>query len=153
VYPKSLIPNIRLVLGYGELLNPKLAGFSLLGSGFHACAVTPIKHNGTMALPANLQLTIPTSTQRDITDSLIADRVNWSGRLDESGFLGRIWDLSTMPSTDGRFLDADGDNAFLGARGYAFARPQKPAPVADLRSARVQVRRQRASSGGGATVG
>jgi hypothetical protein len=42
-------------------------------------------------------------------DTLAADRVNWAGRLDESKFLGRIWDLSELPSTDYRFKDAAGD--------------------------------------------
>lgn len=53
--------------------------------------------------------TISEITRRDITDSLITDRVNWSGRLDEPGFLGRVWKLSEMASYDGRFRDAAGD--------------------------------------------
>ncbi len=35
--------------------------------------------------------------------------MQWSGRLDDRTFLGRIWDLSSLPSTDRRFPDADGD--------------------------------------------
>jgi hypothetical protein len=53
--------------------------------------------------------TISRKTRRDIMDSLIADRVNWAGRLEEPQFLGRLWDLSTMRSTDSCFKDADGD--------------------------------------------
>jgi hypothetical protein len=53
--------------------------------------------------------TISRSTRRDITDSLVADRVNWAGRLEEPGFLGRIWDLADLRSTDSRFADAEAD--------------------------------------------
>ena len=35
--------------------------------------------------------------------------MNWHGRLDETVFLNRLIDLSTLPSTDGRFDDARGD--------------------------------------------
>lgn len=48
-------------------------------------------------------------TRRDILDFLSAEGVSWSGRLDEVGFLERLWDLSELPSTDGRFKDAAGD--------------------------------------------
>ncbi len=62
-----------------------------------------------MASRVKKKQTISEVTRRDITDSLIADRVNWEGRLDEPGFLGRVWNLSEMRSTDGRFRDAAGD--------------------------------------------
>jgi hypothetical protein len=42
-------------------------------------------------------------------DSLVADRVNWTGRLEEPAFLGRIWDLTEIRSTDSRYSDAAGD--------------------------------------------
>ncbi len=45
-------------------------------------------------------------TRRDILDYLIASNTTFSGKLDELEFLGRIWDLSSMPSTDSRFHDA-----------------------------------------------
>jgi hypothetical protein len=48
-------------------------------------------------------------TRRDIIDSLIAENVNWNGRLQEPEFLARIFDLQSLPSTDGRFTDAAGD--------------------------------------------
>jgi hypothetical protein len=48
-------------------------------------------------------------TRRDILDFLAAEGISWSGRLDEVGFLGRLWNLTEMPSTDGRFSDAAGD--------------------------------------------
>lgn len=53
--------------------------------------------------------TISRETRRDIMDSLIAEQVNWAGRLEEPGFLGRIWDLTELPSKDHRFKDAAGD--------------------------------------------
>lgn len=53
--------------------------------------------------------TISEITRRDITDGLIAEQVNWAGRLDESGFVGRVWDLSEIRSTDHRYKDAAGD--------------------------------------------
>jgi hypothetical protein len=48
-------------------------------------------------------------TRRNFIDSLAAERVSWSGRLDETQFLGRMFDLSKLPSYDGRFADAAGD--------------------------------------------
>lgn len=48
-------------------------------------------------------------TRRDIIDSMVAEKVNWCGRLEESEFLSRLFDLQSLPSTDGRFKDAAGD--------------------------------------------
>lgn len=48
-------------------------------------------------------------TRRDIVDSLVAEKVNWSGRLEESEFLSRIFELQNLPSFDPRFEDAAGD--------------------------------------------
>lgn len=48
-------------------------------------------------------------TRRDIIDSLVAEKVNWSGRLEEPEFLARIFELQSMPSFDDRFKDAAGD--------------------------------------------
>jgi len=48
-------------------------------------------------------------TRRDIIDSMVADKVNWCGRLEESEFLARLFDLQSLPSTDGRFNNAEGD--------------------------------------------
>lgn len=53
--------------------------------------------------------TISEVTRRDIFDAIIVEDISWSGRMDEPAFLGRIWDLGSMPSTDGRFRSADGD--------------------------------------------
>lgn len=48
-------------------------------------------------------------TRRDIVDSIIVEQINWSGRLEEPEFLARIFDLNSLPSTDGRFKNASGD--------------------------------------------
>lgn len=48
-------------------------------------------------------------TRRDLIDAIVVEGINWAGRLEESEFLARLYDLSTIPSTDGRFEDAAGD--------------------------------------------
>ena len=48
-------------------------------------------------------------TRRDIIDSMVAEKVNWCGRLEEPEFLSRLFDLQSLPSTDGRFDNAAGD--------------------------------------------
>ena len=52
---------------------------------------------------------ISSVTRRDIIDALGAENVAWNGRLEESEFLSRLFDLASLPSTDGRFKDAAGD--------------------------------------------
>jgi hypothetical protein len=48
-------------------------------------------------------------TRRNIIDTLIVEKVNWSGRLDEVEFLGRLYDLNSMRTHDHRFSSAAGD--------------------------------------------
>jgi hypothetical protein len=48
-------------------------------------------------------------TRRKIFDSIALERISWSGRLEEPDFLGRIYDLGAMKSTDTRFKDAARD--------------------------------------------
>ena len=48
-------------------------------------------------------------TRRDILDLIFLEGINLYGRLEETEFLSRIWDLNLMPSTDSRFKDALGD--------------------------------------------
>lgn len=48
-------------------------------------------------------------TRRSIIDYLLLRRYPFHGRLDLISFLKRIWDLSTMPSTNDRFENAEGD--------------------------------------------
>jgi hypothetical protein len=45
-------------------------------------------------------------TRRDIIDYLILQKHPFCGRLELTEFLGRIWDLTSMPSTDFRFQNA-----------------------------------------------
>lgn len=40
---------------------------------------------------------------------MVADKVNWCGRLEEPEFLARLFDLQSLPSTDGRYDNAVGD--------------------------------------------
>ena len=42
-------------------------------------------------------------TRREILDYFITSKITFSGKLEELEFLGRIWNLSDMPSWDGRF--------------------------------------------------
>jgi hypothetical protein len=48
-------------------------------------------------------------TRRDIADAIMVEKINWAGRLEEQEFLARLFDLSSLPSTDGRFGNAAGD--------------------------------------------
>jgi hypothetical protein len=48
-------------------------------------------------------------TRRDIIDRLIVEKVTWWGDMEEVQFLGRLYDLQSLPSTDSRFRDAAGD--------------------------------------------
>lgn len=48
-------------------------------------------------------------TRREILDRIILVERPFHGDLDLMSFLKRIWDLSSMPSTDRRFVDAEGD--------------------------------------------
>ena len=50
-------------------------------------------------------------TRRDIVDSMFSEKINWCGRLDETEFLSRLYDLQALPSADARF------KAFNGAIG------------------------------------
>lgn len=48
-------------------------------------------------------------TRSLIVDSLVLSEREFHGRLDLMSFLKRIWDLSSMPSKDYRFQNAEGD--------------------------------------------
>jgi len=48
-------------------------------------------------------------TRRDLLDSIAVEKVSWCGRLDETAFLSRLFDLQKLPSTDPRYKDAAGD--------------------------------------------
>lgn len=47
--------------------------------------------------------------RQNIFDGLLIDKVDWSGALNDVDFLARIFDLSSLPSTDNRYSDAAGD--------------------------------------------
>jgi len=47
--------------------------------------------------------------RREIFDGLRLEKIAWYGLMDEVEFLGRIFNLSEMPSGDSRFADAAGD--------------------------------------------
>ena len=48
-------------------------------------------------------------TRRAVIDYLTASNISWSGRLEETEFLARLYDLANMRSTNGRFSNAAGD--------------------------------------------
>ena len=48
-------------------------------------------------------------TRRRLIEGLGQRRTAWSGVLDEAEFLGRLYDLDALPSTDSRFSSARGD--------------------------------------------
>ncbi len=52
--------------------------------------------------------TISELTRRDIFDFIRAN-ITWSGRLSEAEFLGRLYDLESLPSGDRRFSSLSGD--------------------------------------------
>ena len=58
------------------------------------------------SVPTN---TVTEITRRDIRRALIREEVWWSGDLEETEFLSRLYDLGSLPSHDQRFADAAGD--------------------------------------------
>ena len=54
-------------------------------------------------------LAISEITRRKIIDSLVLNQTKWQGRLNDVEFLSRIYDLSSMPSTDYRYQGAYAD--------------------------------------------
>jgi hypothetical protein len=48
-------------------------------------------------------------TRRDLIHAITVEKINWSGRMEESEFLSRLYNLSSLPSDDARFSDAAGD--------------------------------------------
>jgi AbiJ N-terminal domain 3/Abortive infection C-terminus len=49
------------------------------------------------------------ATRRNIIDGLKLEGLHWAGELDDVEFLGRIFDLKSLPSTDSRYPDATSD--------------------------------------------
>lgn len=52
---------------------------------------------------------ISLSIRQNIFDGIKIEKIDWAGSLEETEFLARIFDLQKMPSTDGRFQNADLD--------------------------------------------
>ncbi|MBA0883935.1 abortive infection family protein [Flavobacterium undicola] len=48
-------------------------------------------------------------TRRNIFDYIQVEKFWWSGRLEETDFLSRMYDLEKLPSSDSRFINAIGD--------------------------------------------
>lgn len=48
-------------------------------------------------------------TRRDIVDAIQLEKIFWWGRMEETTFLSRLYDLQKLPSTDSRFSNAEGD--------------------------------------------
>jgi hypothetical protein len=53
-----------------------------------------------------MEYSISEVTRRAIIDHLTISGLRWSGRLQEDEFLGRLYDLISMPSTDRRVWNA-----------------------------------------------
>jgi hypothetical protein len=51
---------------------------------------------------------IELSTRRNILDAFIVTRISWYGNWEQGNFLGRLFDLSKLP-TDSRYKTADED--------------------------------------------
>jgi AbiJ-like protein/TIR domain-containing protein len=65
--------------------------------------------NDRIELDPALQPDLSEVSMRNIIDHMILMDPPFYGRLDLVEFLSRIWDLSSLPSTDGRFKTATGD--------------------------------------------
>lgn len=71
----------------------------------HASTYSFLAKNIKMAAKNKIEL----STRRNILDGFIVTRISWYGNLEQSNFLGRLFDLSKLPSTDRRYKTADED--------------------------------------------
>jgi hypothetical protein len=49
---------------------------------------------------------ISEAIRRDLIDSLLLEKIQWAGRLEEPDFLARIFDVNSLPSKDHRFSNA-----------------------------------------------
>jgi hypothetical protein len=55
------------------------------------------------------QRSISELTRRNMRDAIVVGNVHWWGRLSETDFLSRLYDLDSLPSHDHRFQTAAGD--------------------------------------------
>jgi hypothetical protein len=52
---------------------------------------------------------IQLATRRNILDGFLITRISWNGNLEQPSFLGRLYNLSKLPSLDYRYKTADED--------------------------------------------
>jgi len=52
---------------------------------------------------------IDTVTRQNILDSYIVTKISWCGNMEQTNFLGRLFDLSKLPSNDSRYHTAEED--------------------------------------------
>jgi hypothetical protein len=55
------------------------------------------------------ETSLPRQTRLNILDGLRLEAAAWNGTLDDVEFLSRLYDLTSLPSSDSRFKDAAGD--------------------------------------------
>ncbi len=48
-------------------------------------------------------------TRKDIIDAISLEKISWWGRMEETAFLSRLYDLQKLPSTDSRYSNAEND--------------------------------------------
>jgi len=63
----------------------------------------------TKAIEKQAKPVISQELRQDIFDFLKIEKIHWSGSLDEADFLGRLYNLSELESSDDRFPDARND--------------------------------------------
>ena len=81
------------------------------GFKFENSRITPISAAAEKVTAEPVARTISEITRRNIFDALRLDNVQWAGRLSETEFLARLYNLDSIPSTDHRFHDVAGDIA------------------------------------------
>jgi hypothetical protein len=81
--------------------------FFVCGRGGRGCVNCVLSRKGS-CIPGRLIAGLRAAATRDIFDFLRAERP-WWGRLSETGFLGQLYDLDALPSTDPRHATAAED--------------------------------------------
>ncbi len=80
------------------------------GFKYHDGKITPITPEAQQIFKeASLGRGISEITRRNIFDAIRVGNIPWSGRLSETEFLSRLYDLDCLPSHDPRFRSAKGD--------------------------------------------
>lgn len=80
------------------------------GFKYHDGKITPITPEARRIFDeASSDRNISEITRRNILDTIRINNVTWYGRLSETDFLSRLYDLESLPSHDHRFKTAKGD--------------------------------------------